>query len=364
MATGIDAASTAGTAADPAGRRHAGRTARRRGTALAAVLLAALPTLGLAEAASRPSPAPPGTNPANTAPAADTTAADTTAPGTATAATTTDDESASCDAEVSLRPDPTADGPELRRIRERGHLIAGVDQNSYLFGYRQQPTPEDPTGRLVGFDIDIVRAIAEEILGDPDAVEYRPLYTSNRIDAVREGEVDVLVRTTTISCERLEEIAFSTPYLAVGNQLLVPRDAEVDSLDALPDDQRVCASRDSTAADLLARLRPDPAPVLANETLDCLVMLQRGQVAGVVSHNTLLAGQVAQDPQVRVVGEPLSDAWYGVGVRHDADALLRVVNHVLEERRVDGSWQASYDEWLAPYLPGAASAPPAPVWRD
>ncbi|MCA6096676.1 transporter substrate-binding domain-containing protein, partial [Streptomyces sp. SCA3-4] len=77
--------------------------------------------------------------------------------------------------EASLRPS-TADGPAVQRIKNRGRLVAGVDQNSYRWGYR------DPaTGELSGFDIDLVRAVAKAVLGDPGKVTFLAIPTNQRI---------------------------------------------------------------------------------------------------------------------------------------------------------------------------------------
>jgi polar amino acid transport system substrate-binding protein len=64
-----------------------------------------------------------------------------------------------------------------------------------------------------------------------------------------------------------------------------------------------------------------------------------------------------------VIGDPASDEPSGVGVARDAPELVRFVNGVLEQIRADGSWQRSYNRWLAERL-GPAPAPPAPVYRD
>ncbi|MBO0917226.1 sugar-binding protein, partial [Streptomyces laculatispora] len=63
------------------------------------------------------------------------------------------------DPDASLEPS-VAGGKTIGRIKARGKLIAGVDQNSFQWGYRN-PESRD----LEGFDIDLVRAIAQDILG-------------------------------------------------------------------------------------------------------------------------------------------------------------------------------------------------------
>ena len=60
------------------------------------------------------------------------------------------------------------DGQIVERIRERGELICGV--NSVLPGFGTQ----NDAGEFEGFDVDICRAVAAAILGDADAIAFRP----------------------------------------------------------------------------------------------------------------------------------------------------------------------------------------------
>jgi ABC-type amino acid transport substrate-binding protein len=75
---------------------------------------------------------------------------------------------------------PASQGSALRRIQERGHLIVAVKEDVPGLGYR------DPgTGELSGLEIDLARAIAERIFGDPDAVRFQPTNTQERIPLLR-----------------------------------------------------------------------------------------------------------------------------------------------------------------------------------
>ncbi|THA27813.1 glutamate ABC transporter substrate-binding protein [Streptomyces sp. RKND-216] len=269
------------------------------------------------------------------------------------------------DPTASLSPSSAA-GPAVARIQERGRLVVGVDQNSYLWGYR------DPaTGELAGFDIDLVRAVAEDLLGPDPQIVFRTIPTARRIPAIREGEVDMVVRTMTIDCDRVKEVAFSTAYFLSGQQLVVPEDSDITGLDDSARGRRVCSARGSTAEKLLEAeeyAALDVRQVKVANQLDCLVRLQLGEADAVLTDNALGAGQVAQDPSVKLVGEPATVEPYGVAMNLEDDDLVRRVNRVLEKYRAggDGSrWRASYDRWLADMMdPGTEPAPPEPVYRD
>ena len=66
-------------------------------------------------------------------------------------------------------PQVTA-GSYMAKIRARGYLIAGVDQSTYHFGFLNPLT-----GRIEGFDIDMIRAVAQAIFGNPDKVVYKAI---------------------------------------------------------------------------------------------------------------------------------------------------------------------------------------------
>jgi len=278
--------------------------------------------------------------------------------------------------EASLRPS-AASGPAINRIKEReinghkvGKLIAGVDQNSYRWGYR------DPaTGELTGFDIDLVRAIAKDIFGDPDAVIYRTIPTNQRIKALQQGKVDVVVRAMTINCDRIKDVAFSTAYFQAGQQVLVPDDSSITGYNKTLRGKRVCTAKGSTAEAVL----DDPEKgvkalgaikvKLVPSQLDCLVRLQMDQVDAVITDNALAAGQAAQDPSVKLVGPRFTDELYGVAMNKNDDDLVRRVNKVLEDYRrggADSPWQRAYRTWLAEDFGRTQRnpAPPDPVYKN
>ncbi|MFF7729765.1 glutamate ABC transporter substrate-binding protein [Streptomyces sp. NPDC008001] len=265
------------------------------------------------------------------------------------------------DPDASLRPSGAADGPAVQRIKARGRLIAGVDQNSYRWGYRN---PAD--GELGGFDIDLVRAIAKDILGDPGKVTFLAIPTSRRIAALQTGKVDIVARTMTISCDRIAQVAFSTAYFETGQQVMVPKGSPVTAFDDSLKGKKVCTAEGSTAE---SKVREEPhgsSLLTVPNQLDCLVRLQLGEVDAVVNDRALAAGQAAQDPSVELVGKPFTSEPYGVAMNLADTDLVRRVNKVLEDYRSGGAaslWMQAYERWLAKDLKGI-TAPPAPKYKD
>ena len=92
-------------------------------------------------------------------------------------------------------------GNTLQLIMDRGMLKCGVKQTQPLFGNR------DEDGNVTGFDIEFCKAIAAAVLKDADAVEYIDASdASTRFELLADGQIDILIRTTTITSSRDMEL--------------------------------------------------------------------------------------------------------------------------------------------------------------
>jgi polar amino acid transport system substrate-binding protein len=246
-------------------------------------------------------------------------------------------------------------GSTMARIAERGQLIAGVDQNTYLFGFRNPAT-----GQLEGFDIDIAREIAGAIFGDPNRIQLRVVDASQRESVLQDGDVDIVARTYSITCARKQKVAFSTVYFNAHQKVLSVQGSGIDSFPALSG-KRVCAVSGTTSLSKLFELKPPPAVFGVATWTDCLLMLQQGQVDAISTDDVVLRGLAHQDPNAEVVGESVAVEPYGIGIKRENTDLVRFVNGVLEKIRDDGTWQRLYEKWLEEL--GPSPGPPAPRYE-
>ncbi|HEY4027966.1 MAG TPA: transporter substrate-binding domain-containing protein, partial [Candidatus Dormibacteraeota bacterium] len=158
-----------------------------------------------------------------------------------------------CDATASLRPQgplPRAgdlpNGSFVQDIYNRGRLIAGIAQDTLMFGYLN---PLD--NQLEGFDIDLARQLSQAIFGDDLHVEYRVITPAQSMQVLRDGTVDVVIRTLPMTCRGWQQIAFSSEYFEAGQRLLVPKASTVQSIGDLGH-QRVCAAAGTTELENIA----------------------------------------------------------------------------------------------------------------
>jgi polar amino acid transport system substrate-binding protein len=257
-------------------------------------------------------------------------------------------------------PLPTAEGlPEgstMAAIRARGRLIVGVSADTYLLGARNPLT-----GQIEGFDIDLAKQVAKAILGNENAIQLVVITAADRIPALQQGRVDIVVRNMTMNCARWQDVAFSQVYYQSGQKLLVRRGSPIKSLDETSG-VKVCAPKGTTTYTNLTRLAPSAVAVGADNHTGCLVLFQQGDVDAITGDDTVLAGLAAQDPYAVVTDAPaVTEEPYGVATNIAAVDLVRFVNQVLEAMRADGRWTAMYNRWLAPTL-GTGTGQPTPTY--
>jgi polar amino acid transport system substrate-binding protein len=264
-------------------------------------------------------------------------------------------DEADCNRTASLRPfnNRAEADAAVATIRNRGRLIVGLDIGSNLFSFR------DPiTGEITGFDVDIAGEIARDIFGTPSQVEYRILSSADRIAALQNNQVDVVVKTMSITCDRKKQVAFSTVYLNANQRILAARDSTISQPSDLSG-KRVCVAKGTTSLERIQQITPPPIIGGVVAWADCLVALQQRQVDAVSTDDSILAGLVSQDPYLHIVGPSLNEEPYGIGMNLQNTGLVRFVNGTLERVRRDGTWNTLYRKWLTVLGP----APAAPVAR-
>src|SRR5262249_49912655 len=120
---------------------------------------------------------------------------------------------------------PAGAAPVFDAVRQRGNLVCGVSSGIAGFGL------PDAQGVWRGLDVDVCRAVAAAMFGDPSKVRYVPLSPQPRFTAVQSGEVDMLSRTTTWTFQR--DVQLGLDFAAIsfydGQGFMVPRRMNIHS---------------------------------------------------------------------------------------------------------------------------------------
>lgn len=250
------------------------------------------------------------------------------------------------------KPGAMPKGSFMERIQRHHYLLAGVDQNTFLFGYFNPQHDE-----YEGFEIDLLRQIAKAIFGSPRAIQFKAVTPAQRIPAVQSGSVDIVADAVTITCARRRQVDFSTVYFDADQKVLVPSNSTAHSVKDLRG-KRVCAAIGSTTIATLKGLTPRVVPYGVPQRIDCLVRLQQGLVDAISSDNPILLGFEAQDPDTKIVGGQIAAEPYGMAINKAHPEFVRFVNGVLAQMRADGTWKRMYARWVSRVTNTKPPAPP------
>ena len=77
----------------------------------------------------------------------------------------------------------------LSDIKSRGVLTVGIKNDYPPYGFM------NAEGKTVGFEVDLARSIAANLLGSPDKIKLVPVNASNRIQFLQSGQIDLIMAT-------------------------------------------------------------------------------------------------------------------------------------------------------------------------
>lgn len=202
---------------------------------------------------------------------------------------------------------------------------------------------EDGSG-LQGFDIDLMKAIGNEV---NLAVEFESLPFDGLIPALQSNTIDAAVSGITITAERGQSVAFSSPYFKAGLAIAVQENNDqIKSFDDLTG--RKIAVQIGTTGAMEAQKIPKAQIVAFDSAVLALQELVNGKVDAVVNDGpvTLFAIKEAGLKGVKVVGELVTEEFYGIALPINSEKVM-LLNYGLFQILRNGTYKKIYQKWFA-----------------
>lgn len=206
-------------------------------------------------------------------------------------------------------------------------------------------------GKLEGFDIDIINAVSE-VAGLK--LELKSITFDGMIAALVVNRVDAAINGITITRERLQTISFSRPYMKAGLAIAVREDnQDIKDLNTLTG-KRIGVQIGTTGANY-AKTIPNVEIRNYNTAYEFFQDLINGNVDAVICDGfaTLYAIKTGNLSRVKVVGELLTQEYYGIAVPKDSlhlDSINKAIGTIL----ANGTYKQIYQKWFSiepPKLP-------------
>ncbi|XEH48629.1 amino acid ABC transporter substrate-binding protein [Edwardsiella tarda] len=220
-------------------------------------------------------------------------------------------------------------GNELAAIQAAGSIKFGTEGTYPPYTYH------DASGKLVGFDVDIARAVAAKMGVKPEFVEGR---WDGLIAGLSAKRYDAVINQVGITPERQAKFAFSDPYIT-SKAVLIVRDnnAQIKSFADLHD-QKAAQSLTSNYAKLAQKYGAELVPTDGfNQSLELVIS---GRAAATLNDNLsyLDFRQHKPNAPLKVVAVAEQGADSAILVRKDQPQLVQALNQALSEIRADGTY--------------------------
>lgn len=216
----------------------------------------------------------------------------------------------------------------------------GIKYDQPGLGYQDGPD-------YTGFDTDVARYVAKELGYSEDQIEWVESPSANRENMLKNGQVDMILATYSISNTRLKTVDFAGPYFVAGQDLLVQKDnTDITGPDSL-NGKNLCSVTGSTSAKKIQdKYASSVQLVQQNSYSDCVVALNAGMVDAVTTDDIILAGLAstkANQGELKLVGNPFTKEQYGVGLPKGSDkcsAINAAINKMVET----GEWEKALEK--------------------
>lgn len=229
----------------------------------------------------------------------------------------------------------------LKRDKQQNTVVWGVKSDTRLFGLMNIKTNE-----IQGFDVDIAKELSHRIFGKNVKIEFVPVTSNTRLPLLKNGNVDALICTMTITPERAKQVDFSNVYFDAGQSLLVKKGSPIKSVKDLNAKTKVIGVQGSTSVENIKKAAPS-APVLQlSDYAQAFTALKSGQGDALTTDNGILYGMSVDDPNYIVVGGTFTTEPYGIAVNKNQKPFLTAINTNLKKMRQDGTYQQIEKKWF------------------
>lgn len=179
-----------------------------------------------------------------------------------------------------------------------------------------------------------------------------PVKASERLKALEENKVDMVLATFTITNERKQVVDFTTPYFAVNIGVLTRKGDKIKTMSDLHGKPIIAESGTTSEA----YFKKEGFEIINCATAhECYKILKEGKGAGFAHDNLLVLAYavVDSDTEVNIKNLGVSD-FLGIAVSKGNKDLLEFLNGELIKLSKDGFMKKTYDEVIEPYYKGTA----------
>jgi len=229
---------------------------------------------------------------------------------------------------------------KIEQIKERGELVVAVFTDKPPFGY------VDKDGKNVGFEIDMAKQFAKDLLGDESKVKFVPVEAASRIPYLQSDKVDFVLANMTATDERKKVVDFTNPHLKVAVQVLVKDGSPIQSVKDL-EGKKVIVTKGTTADIYLTKNMKNVELIKFDKNTEALQALKDGRADAYAQDNLVLLSWANKNPGFHLLKDKLGgDDLIAIAVKKGNKEVHDWVNKELEKLGKENFLHTLYDKHL------------------
>lgn len=236
---------------------------------------------------------------------------------------------------------PASAGSMLEAIRQKGELRIGTT------GQQPPMTATTKKGEIIGLDADIAKAMATAM---GVRIQFVVTPFDDLLRALKDGRVDMVISSMTITPGRNMEVAYAGPYYISGKGILAngERYAEIQEADGLNvPEVKIAALKDSTSQTFVEALMPKAKLTLTPSYQEAMALLSDKKIDVLIADYPFCAFTAYRYPEKGLLPgrSPLTFEPLGIAMREDP-LLINWVQNFLLVLEGNGELKKMQSKWL------------------
>lgn len=211
-------------------------------------------------------------------------------------------------------------------------------------------TTDEETGEIVGFDPEMMAAIAED---QGLELEWVNMEFDSLIPALQSDQGDIICAgMNKLAGDRAEKVDFGDTYFESDLMLLVKSDSDLTGIDAVTSDMKLASQIGTTGGDMVQQMQDEgkiASGVVLNQWTDCYLQLQNGEVLGVIVDKPVGEAYLNNHGDIaKFVGDSFGDhEEFAFAVQKGNTELLEKLNTGLANIKANGKYDELVDKWFS-----------------
>ena len=230
----------------------------------------------------------------------------------------------------------------IEQIKKNGVVRIGVFSDKPPFGYL------DEKGQNQGFDVEIAKHVAKDLLGDENKVEFVLTEAANRVEYLKANKVDIIFANFTVTPERKEVVDYAKPYLKVALGVVSPKDAPITDIAQLKD-KVLLVNKGTTADSFFSKQHQEIKLQKYEQNTETFDALKDKRGIALAHDNLLVLAWAKENPDYTVGITSLGEQeLIAPAVKKGNKELLDWLNKDLEKLSKEGVIHQAYEKTLKP----------------